>query len=52
LSGEDAYRIAEVTLQVVKSLNALYAGARPKERKLLIAEYKTVVSAYLLARLG
>jgi len=52
LSGEEAYRIAEVTLQVVKSLNALYAVAKPRERKLLIAEYKTVVSSYLLARLG
>ncbi|HXZ07812.1 MAG TPA: TetR/AcrR family transcriptional regulator [Paraburkholderia sp.] len=52
LSGEEAYRIAEVTLQVVKSLNALYAAAKPKERKLLVAEYKTVVSSYLLARLG
>lgn len=52
LSGDDAYRVAEVTLQVVKSLNPLFAVAKPKERKLLVREYKAVVTAYLQARLG
>ena len=52
LSAEDGFRVAEVTLQVVKSMQALYAPAKPKERRLLIAEYKTVVSSYLLERLG
>lgn len=52
LPADDAYRIAEVTLQVVKSLNPLYAAARPKERRLLVAEYKGVLSAWLAARLG
>jgi len=52
LSADDAYRIAEVALQVVKSLNPLYAAARPKERRLLVAEYKGVLAAWLTARLG
>src|SRR5258708_4185852 len=52
LAGEDAFRIAEVTLQVVKSLSPLYAAAKPKERKRLIDEYRVVVSSYLVTRLG
>ncbi|WP_233272601.1 TetR family transcriptional regulator [Paraburkholderia acidisoli] len=52
LEAEEAYRIAEVMLQVIKSLNPLYAAAKPKERKLLVAEYKGVVAAWLAARLG
>ncbi|MEQ5839597.1 TetR/AcrR family transcriptional regulator [Paraburkholderia acidicola] len=51
LSAEDAYRIAEVTLQIVKSLNPLYAAAKPKERKRLVDEYKAAVCAYLVTRL-
>ncbi|WP_321847081.1 TetR/AcrR family transcriptional regulator [Paraburkholderia bannensis] len=51
LSAEEAYRIAEVMLQVVKSLNPLYAAAKPKERKLLVAEYKGVLAAWLAVRL-
>jgi AcrR family transcriptional regulator len=52
LQTDEAYRLAEVTLQIVKSLNVLYAPAKPKERKLLVAEYKTAVTAFLLARIG
>ncbi|MEX3930794.1 TetR family transcriptional regulator [Paraburkholderia phymatum] len=51
LPDDDAFRVAEVTLQVVKSLSPLYAAAKPKERKPLVDEYKTVVSSYLAARL-
>ncbi|MBN3760461.1 TetR/AcrR family transcriptional regulator [Burkholderia sp. Ac-20365] len=51
LSDDDAYRVAEVALQVVKSLNPLYAAAKPKDRKALVEEYKLVVSSYLAARL-
>lgn len=50
LADDEAYRIAEVMLQVIKSLNPLYAAARPKERSLLVAEYKGVLSAWLAAR--
>jgi AcrR family transcriptional regulator len=52
LSGDEAFRIAEVTLQVVKSMNPLYAVARPKERTLLLVEYKQVVASYLESRLA
>ncbi len=52
LDAAEAYRLAEVTLQIVKSLNLLYAPAKPKERKLLVAEYKIAVTAFLLARIG
>jgi hypothetical protein len=45
--------IAEVLLQIVKSLAPLYKDAKPKkERRLLVDEYKTVVTAYLTARVN
>ena len=50
-AADDAFRVAEVTLQVVKSLNPLYAAAKPKDRKALVDEYRLVVSSYLAARL-
>jgi AcrR family transcriptional regulator len=52
LAADEAYRVAEVMLEVIKSLNPLYAAARPKERKLLVAEYKGVLSTWLAVRLG
>ncbi|WP_246024735.1 TetR/AcrR family transcriptional regulator [Paraburkholderia dinghuensis] len=52
LAADEAFRIAEVMLQVIKSLNPLYAAAKPKERKLLVAEYKGVLSTWLAVRLA
>jgi AcrR family transcriptional regulator len=52
LSKETAFSIANVTLQVVKALNPLYADAKPKERQELIREFKLVVIAYLESKLG
>ncbi|WP_240702484.1 TetR/AcrR family transcriptional regulator [Trinickia terrae] len=52
LSAEEAKRIANVTLQVVKGLNPLYADAKPRERRELVAEFKKVVTAYLSTRLA
>jgi AcrR family transcriptional regulator len=52
LPGDDAFRIAEVTLQVVKSMNPLYIAAKPKERAALIGEYKAVLTSYLSERLA
>ncbi|WP_395066693.1 TetR family transcriptional regulator [Paraburkholderia silvatlantica] len=52
LASDEAYRVAEVMLQVIKSLNPLYAAAKPKERKLLVAEYKGVLAAWLAVRLA
>jgi AcrR family transcriptional regulator len=52
LSADEAKRIANVTLQLVKGLNPLYADAKPRERRELVAEFKIVVTAYLNARLA
>ena len=52
LTADEAFRVAEVMLEVIRSLNPLYAAARPKERKLLVAEYKGVLSTWLAARLA
>ena len=47
LAHDQALRMANVTLQLVKGLNQLYGDARPKERKLLVLEFKLAVAAYL-----
>lgn len=52
LSPEQAFRVANVTLQMVKGLNPIYADAKPKERRELLQEFKLAVTAYLRARLG
>jgi AcrR family transcriptional regulator len=51
LSPEQAFRVANVALQIVKSMNLLYAEARPKERVELVREYKSALTAYLEERL-
>jgi AcrR family transcriptional regulator len=52
LSREDALLTASVALQTVKGLIGLSNEARPKDRPRIVAEHKTVLSAYLLQRLG
>lgn len=52
LSPETAFRMANVALQIVKSMHALYADANPQERQALVKEYKRAVAAYLESRLG
>jgi AcrR family transcriptional regulator len=51
LSSEQAYRVANVSLQIIKSMNALYAQADPKERLDIVKEYKLNLTAYLELRL-
>jgi len=51
LSKDAAFRVANVTLQVVKGLNPLYADAKAKEQQELVREFKLVVAAYLDSRL-
>jgi len=46
-SQEQAYRVAGVSLQMVKGMNALYAAARPQERLEIVKEYKLALTAYL-----
>ncbi|WP_213807228.1 TetR/AcrR family transcriptional regulator [Granulicella sp. dw_53] len=52
LTPEDAFRIANVTLQIVKGMNPLYAEAKPKERQKLVQEFKQALTAYLESRLA
>ena len=52
LSQERAYRMANVSLQIIKSMNALYAEADSKEREELVKEYKLALTAYLESRLS
>jgi AcrR family transcriptional regulator len=51
LTVEQAYRIANVTVQVIKSMNRLYAHADSKARSQIVDEYKANLSAYFEARL-
>ena len=51
VSQEAAARIASVCLQIIKSMNALYADAKPQERPEIIKEYKLALTAYLEKRL-
>jgi AcrR family transcriptional regulator len=52
LSQERAYRMANVSLEIIKSMNALYADANSQERQELVKEYKVAVTAYLELRMG
>jgi len=50
VSQEQAYRVASVSLQMVKAMNALYASAKPQERLEIIMEYKLALVGYLEKR--
>ncbi|HMF54158.1 MAG TPA: TetR/AcrR family transcriptional regulator [Edaphobacter sp.] len=47
LSSEKALLAANVALQIVKGLTALYPNAGPKEKPLIVAEFKRVLALYL-----
>jgi AcrR family transcriptional regulator len=51
LSQEVAFRLANVSLSIIKSMNKLYAEANSKERQELVKEYKVALAAYLESRL-
>jgi AcrR family transcriptional regulator len=51
VSREQAYRVACVSLQMIKSMNALYAEAKPQERLEIVKEYKLALTVYLEKRL-
>ncbi len=51
LTQEAAFRIATVTVQVVKGMNPLYADAKPAEREEIVREFKLLLTSYLSARL-
>jgi AcrR family transcriptional regulator len=52
LTYEAAYRMANVALQIIKSMNLLYADADARERTALVEEYKLALAAYLEVRLA
>jgi AcrR family transcriptional regulator len=51
LTQEPAFRIANVTVQVVKGMNPLYADAKPAERVEIVREFKLLLTTYLSSRL-
>jgi AcrR family transcriptional regulator len=51
LSAEEAFRMANVALQVVKGLRPLYAEAPAGEREAIVLEFKVLLTSYLTARL-
>lgn len=52
LSQDVAFRMANVSLGFIKSMNKLYAEANSKEREELVKEYKIALAAYLNSRLA
>jgi len=51
MTQEGAFRVANVTVQVVKGMNPLYADAKPAERVEIVREFKLLLTSYLSARL-
>jgi AcrR family transcriptional regulator len=47
LTSEKAMLAANISLQMVKGMTTLYAEAGPKERPLVLAEYKKALTLYL-----
>ena len=47
LTSEKAVLAANITLQMVKGMTTLYAEAGPREKPLIIAEYKKALTMYL-----
>jgi AcrR family transcriptional regulator len=52
LTKEQSLLVATLTLQMIKSMNSLYALAKAGERATLVEEYKLALAAYLTSRLG
>jgi AcrR family transcriptional regulator len=52
LSPEEAFRIANISMQILKSMNLLYGEAKPQERVEIVAEYRLALTAYLEAKLN
>jgi AcrR family transcriptional regulator len=51
LTHEAALRIANVTVQVVKGMNPLYADEKVAERVEIVREFKLLLTGYLTSRL-
>ena len=51
LTHEAAFRMANVTVQVVKGMSPMYAEAKAAERVEVVGEFKLLLTGYLSARL-
>ncbi len=51
ISHQQASLVASIALQMIKSMNSLYAAARSQERTAIVMEYKLALAAYLGKRL-
>jgi crotonobetainyl-CoA:carnitine CoA-transferase CaiB-like acyl-CoA transferase len=51
LAAEDALRMANVCVQVVKGMGQVFAAAKVGEREEIVVEYKVLLTSYLSARL-
>ena len=51
LSKEDAFRVANVSMQVMKGMNPLFEDTDAKEKEKIIQEFKVLLLGYLSARL-
>jgi Tetracyclin repressor-like, C-terminal domain len=47
LTSEKAMLAANITLQMVKGMTTLYAEAGPREKPMIIAEYRKTLTLYL-----
>ena len=51
MSKEAAFRVANVTVQVLKAMNPLYVEAKGVEREEIVREFKSLLMGYLSSRL-
>jgi AcrR family transcriptional regulator len=51
MSKEAAFRVANVTVQVLKGMNPLYVEAKGAEREEIVREFKSLLMGYLSSRL-
>ncbi|ADV81269.1 TetR/AcrR family transcriptional regulator [Terriglobus saanensis] len=48
---EESFRVANVTVQVLKGMHPLYLETSPEEKQEIVAEFKLLLMSYLKARL-
>ena len=51
LTREDAFRVANTTVQVLKGMHPLYAEAKGAEKEEIVGEFKLLLTSYLSTRL-
>jgi hypothetical protein len=51
MTKENAFRVANVSVQVLKAMNPLYVEAKGAERQEIVREFKSLLMGYLSSRL-